>query len=75
MWDRDMKITNYNFVRKRKPTGYIYLPVSKYREAEGHLKLRSYLQDNVINHSPRIGKYIKKLELYNQLPPGKVENT
>ena len=26
MWDRDRKIARYNFGRKRKSTGFIYLP-------------------------------------------------
>ena len=63
MWDRDMKITKYNFVRKRKPTGYICLPVSRYREAEGYLKPRPCFQDTVINYASRIGKYTNKLEM------------
>ena len=61
MWDRNMKITNYNFGGKRKLTVYIYLPGYKYREVEGHLKLRSCLQDTLIKYSPKIGKYIKNL--------------
>ena len=59
MWDRDMKILEVNFVRKIKPTGYIYLLGSKYYEAEGYLKLRSCLQDTVINYHPRIVKKYK----------------
>ena len=39
MWDRDQKITNYNIGKRLKSTGYFYLLGSKYREAEGHLKL------------------------------------
>ena len=61
MWDRDWKIARDNFGRKIKSTGYIYLPGSKYREADGHLKLRSCLQYAVINSSLRIGKYVNKL--------------
>ena len=49
MWDRYRKTINHNFGRKVKSTGYIYLPGYKYRESEGHLKLRSFLQDAVIN--------------------------
>ena len=69
MWDRYLKITNHNFGRKRKPTGNMYLPRKKYREAEGHLNLRSCLQDSVIHSSPSIGRYINKLKLCNQFPP------
>ena len=69
MWDRDLKIARDNFGGKRKSTGYIYLPGSKFREAEGHLTMRSCLQDAVINYAPRIGKYINKLESYRQVPP------
>ena len=54
-----MKILEVNFVRKIKPTGYIYLLGSKYYEAEGYLKLRSCLQDTVINYHPRIVKKYK----------------
>ena len=63
MWGRDRKISNHNFGRKRKPTRYIYLTGSKYREGEGHYKLISCSQDAVIISTPRIGKYINKHEL------------
>ena len=33
MWDRDKKISRDNFGRKRKTTGLIYLPGSKFRKA------------------------------------------
>ena len=69
MWDIDRKITNHNFERTRKSTGYIYTPGNKYREAGGYLKMISCLQDSVIDSTPRIGKYINKLELYRQCPP------
>ena len=75
MWDRYLKIKNYNFGSKIKSTGCIYLPGSKYRESEGHLELRSCLQDAIINSAPRIGKYINKLELYNQCPPRGLKDT
>ena len=68
MWNRYWKIARENFGRKRKPTGYIYLPGSKYLEAEGHLTMRSCLQEAFIYYVPRIGKYINKLELHNQCP-------
>ena len=58
-----------------KPTGYIYLPGTQYREAEGHLKLRSFLHDYVIIYAPRIGKYINKHELHRQFPPRRVKDT
>ena len=64
MWERDRKTAIENFGRKRKSSGFIYLPGSKLREAEGCLTMRSCLQDSVINSSPRIVKYINKLELY-----------
>ena len=56
MWDRDQKIARDDFVRERKSTRFIYLPGSKFCEAEGHLTMRSCLQDAVINYAPRIGK-------------------
>ena len=37
--------------------------------------MRSCLQDSVINSSTRIGKYIKKKELYRQCPPRKVKDS
>ena len=61
MWDIDRKITNHNFERTRKSTGYIYIPGNKYREAGGYLKMISCLQDSVIDSTPRIGKYINNL--------------
>ena len=70
-----MKITKDNFGRKRKSTGYIYLPGSKYRESEGYLNLSSCLQDTVITSAPRIGKYINKIKLYNQCPTRRVKDT
>ena len=53
-----MKQSRLFFGRKRKPTGYIFLYGSQYREAEGHLKLRSCLHDAI--------KLYKKHELYRQ---------
>ena len=73
MWDRDLK--KIHFGRKRKSTGYIYLPGSQYSEPRGYLKLKSYLQDAVINYSPKIGKYVNKLEFYNQCHPRRVKDT
>ena len=64
IWDRDRKTSRESFGRKRKSTGYIYLPGSKFREAEGHLRMMSCLQDAVIIYAPRIRKYTNKLELY-----------
>ena len=64
MWDRYQKIARVDFSRQRKPTGYIYLPGSKLREAGGHLIMRSCLQDVVMNSAPMTGKYTNKLELY-----------
>ena len=66
IWERDRKIARDIFCRKIKSTGFIYLPGSKFCEAEGHLKMSSCSQDAIINYSPRIGKYINKLELYRQ---------
>ena len=63
MWNRDSKTAIETFGRKRKSTEFIYLPGSKFREAEGHLKMRSCLQDSVIKYAPRIVKYINKLEI------------
>ena len=74
MWNRDRKIVRETFGRKIKSTGFIYLPGSKFRGAEGHLSMRSCLQDAVINSAPRIGKYINKLEFYRQFPPRRVKN-
>ena len=75
MWDRYKKIARDNIGRKRKSTGFIYPPGSKICEAEGHLMMKSFLQDNVINYTPRIGKYINKLELYRQFHPRRVKDT
>ena len=73
--DRDKKIERDNFGRKIKSTGSIYLPGSKSREAGGHLMMRSCLQYSVMNSALRIGKYIKRLELYRQCPPRRVKDT
>ena len=56
IWDRDRRIARDFFCRNRKPTESIYLPGSKFREAEGYLTMRSCLKDDVINHAPSIGK-------------------
>ena len=37
MQDRDRKTARGNFGKKIKPTGFIYIPGSEFREAEGHL--------------------------------------
>ena len=75
MLDRDTKVARQNFGRKRKPTGCIFLLGSGFHEAEGNLKIRSCLQDAVINSAPRIGKFISKLKLYRQCPPRRVKNS
>ena len=75
MLDRDFKVARQNFGRKRKPTGCIFLSGSGFREAEGNSKLRSCLQDAVINSAPRIGKFINKQELYRQHPTRRVKNS
>ena len=72
---RDRKTARESFGKKGKSTGFIYVPGSKFREAEGHLSMRSYLQDYFINSSPRIGKYIDKHEFYRQYPPRRVKDT
>ena len=72
---RDNKKARDNLGRKRKSTGFIYLPGSKYREAEGHLMIRSFLKDTVINYILGIVKYTNKLELYRQCPPIRVKVT
>ena len=59
LWDRDRKIARDNFCIKIKSNGLIYLAESRFCEAEGHLTMRSCLQDAVINSAPGIGKYIK----------------
>ena len=72
MFDRDRKMAKYNFGRKRKSTGCIYLPWSYFQEAEGHLSMRSCLKDAVINSDPKIGKFIDKQELYRKCFPRRV---
>ena len=64
-----------NFGRKRKATGCLYLPGSGFHEAEGHLSMRSCVQDAVINSVPRIGKFINKQELYRQCLPRRVKDS
>ena len=75
IFDRDSKMSKDNFGRKIKVTGCIYLHGSGFREAEGHLSMRSCSQDSVINSAPRIGKFIKKQELYIQCPPRRVKDS
>ena len=74
MWDRYWEIAREHFGKKRKPTGFIYIPGSKFRESEGHLSMISCLQDAAINSAPRIWKYINKHELYRQYPPRRVKD-
>ena len=72
MLDRNYKEAKQNFGRKRKPTGCMFISGSGLRDAVGNYKLRSCLQDAVINSAPRIGKFINKQELYRQCPPRRV---
>ena len=65
MWDRYREISRENFRKKRKLTGFIDVPGSKFCEAEGNLSTRSCLKDDVINYATRIG----------QCPPRKVKDT
>ena len=60
MFDRDRREAKQNFGKKIKATGCIFLPWSRFREAESNLKMRLCLQDAVINYAPRIGKFINK---------------
>ena len=39
MWDRDRKIARKHFGKKRKSTGFIYVPGSEFREAGGYLSM------------------------------------
>ena len=66
LWYIDRKISRDKFFRRRKPTGFIYLPGSKLLEAEVHLLMRSCIQDAVYNSAPSVGKYINKLDLYRR---------
>ena len=61
IWDRDTKNQKTILEGKKITPGYIDLTGSQYREAEGHLKLRSCLQYVVINYALRIGKCINKI--------------
>ena len=74
MWDRYRKIEKENLGKKKKTDWIYFLPGSKFCKAEGHLSMRSCLQDVVINYSPMIIKYINKLELYRQFPPRRVKD-
>ena len=51
-----------------------FLSGSGFRDAEGNSKMRSCLQEAVINYAPRIGKFINKEELYRQFPPIRVKD-
>ena len=75
MFDKDRKEAKHNFGKKIKATGCIFIPGSGFREAEGNLKMRSCLQDAVINSAPRIGSFFNKLELYRQCPPRRVKDS
>ena len=75
MWYRDRKIARDDSGRKIKPTGFIYLTGSNFREDKGDLTMRSCLQDAFNNSAPRIGKYINNLELYRKFPPTRVKDT
>ena len=72
--DLNQKIIKDNFGRKIKSKRYIYLPGSKYHEAEGYLKLMLCLQETFINYAPRIVKYINKLGFYYQCPTRRVKD-
>ena len=43
LWYIDRKIARYNFGKKRKSTGFMFFLGSDFREAEGHLLMRSFL--------------------------------
>ena len=56
----NVKRKREHFGGEIKPTGFIYLTVSKFRQAESDLKLISCLHDAVINAAQCIGKFINK---------------
>ena len=68
MWDRDRKMAKENFGRKRKATGFIFLPGSDFREAEGHLSMRSCLQDAFINSFPQDWKIYRQTGIVQTVP-------
>ena len=68
MFDRDRKMAKDNFGRKRKATGCIYLPRSVFREAEGHLSMRSCLQDAVIKSCPKNWKVYEQIGIVHTVP-------
>ena len=55
VWVRERKISRYNFGIKNNSTGFIYLPISKFREAESNLTMMSCLKEAVNNSAPMIG--------------------
>ena len=65
--------TRKKFGKKGKATGYIFIPGTQFHEAEIHLKMRSYIHNDIINSAPSIGKYMNKHELYRKCPPRRVK--
>ena len=60
MGGRDRKIKRENYGKKRKSTEFIYPPGSKIHEAQDHLTMRSFLQDDVITSDQ--GHYLSSVE-------------
>ena len=62
-------------MEKRNISVFIYLPGYQFRQAEIYLKLRSCLDDSVINAAAFIGKFTNKNEFHRQCPPILVKDT
>ena len=72
---KDTRIRRKYPGRKQRATGYVYLKVSSYCDAEGSSQLRSCLHDAIIHASPIIGRKIDKLELYRQCTHRRLKDT
>ena len=61
-------------LEEEKLAGYTHLSGSQFREAEGYLKLRSYLHNSIVNCAPRILKYMNRHELYIECSPKRMKD-
>ena len=72
---KDTRTRRTYWGRKWRETGYVYLKVSSYSDAEGLSQLIFFLHDAINNTAQRMGQKIDKLELYRQCLPRIVKDT
>ena len=63
------------FARKKKPTGYFFIPAYQFSKAIGYMEMIMCLNDDIIDYASWTKNYINTHELYNHCPHTQVKDT